>query len=120
LANAEIVNVYDVPSDKFANVYVGPPVTFVYCVRVFVFVVVYDAVPLTFKNTSITGMYDIDDNAVLNVANAFCVLLDPNDGTKFGGFGRPGKTTGDNWLGALLIPWANDVAKNEYADPVTH
>jgi hypothetical protein len=96
LANAEIVNVYDVPSDKFANVYVGPPVIFVYGVWVFVFVVVYDAVPLTFKNISVTGMYDIDDNAVLNVANAFCVLLDPNDGTKLGGFGRPGKTTADN------------------------
>jgi hypothetical protein len=41
-------------------------------------------------------MYDIDDNAVLNVANAFCVLLQPNDGTKLGGFGRPGKTTADN------------------------
>jgi len=64
-------------------------------------------------------MYDIDDNAVLNVANAFCVLLQPNDGTTLGAPGRPGKTTGDNWLGALLIPWANDVAKNEYADPVT-
>jgi hypothetical protein len=96
LANAEIVNVYDVPSDKFANVYVGPPVIFVYGVWVFVFVVVYDAVPLTFKNISVTGMYDIDDNAVLNVANAFCVLLQPNDGTKLGGFGRPGKTTADN------------------------
>jgi len=90
------VNVYDVPSDKFANVYVGPPVIFVYGVWVFVFVVVYDAVPLTFKNTSITGIYDIDDNAVLNVANAFCVLLQPNDGTTLGAPGRPGKTTADN------------------------
>jgi hypothetical protein len=120
LANAEIVNVYDVPSDKSVNVYVGPPVTFVYCVRIFVFVVVYPADPLTFKDTSITGMYDIDDNAVLNVANALCMLLHPKNGTNPGGFGRPGKTTADNWLGALLIPWANDVAKNEYADPVTH
>ena len=96
MASAQIVNVYDVPSDKFVNVYVGPPVVFVYGVCVFVFVDVYPAVPLTFKNTSVTGMYDIDDKAVLNVANAFCVLLDPNNGTKFGGFGRPGKTTGDN------------------------
>ena len=120
MANAEIVNVYDVPSDKFASVYVGPPVLLVYCVCKFVFVVVYGGVPLTFKNISVTGMYDIDDNAVLNVANALCMLLHPKNGTKPGGFGRPGKTTADNWLGALLIPWANDVAKNEYADPVTH
>ena len=75
MANAHIVNVYDVPSDKFANVYVGPPVMFVYGAWGFVFVVVYDAIPLTFKNISVTGMYGNNVNTVLNVAYAFCVLL---------------------------------------------
>lgn len=90
MATAQIVNVYDVPSDKFARVYVGPPVVFVYGVCRFVFVVVYEAVPTTLKHISVTGMYGSNDNAVLRVAYAFCVLLYPNDGTKFGGLGRPG------------------------------
>jgi len=75
LANAQIVNVYDVPSDKFANVYVGPPVMFVYGVCVFVFVVEYDVIPLTLKNISVTGMYGSVNNDVLRVAYAVCVLL---------------------------------------------
>jgi hypothetical protein len=90
LVYAQIVNVYDVPSDKFARVYVGPPVVFVYCDWVFVFVVVYDATPLVLKNTSVTGMYGSNDNAVLRVAYAFWVLLYPKLGTKLGGLGRPG------------------------------